>query len=60
MGNDKYGGTMMKEIENGEKDLKDFIIDVQEELMDALLYLESAKHCLNDAIQDAALRMVAE
>ena len=31
--------------------------DVQEELMDALLYLESAKYCLKDEIQYIAKMM---
>ncbi len=47
-GNLKYGGTMASEITEGKKNLKDFVIDVQEELMDALLYLESVKTILNN------------
>ena len=37
------------------KDLNRFIVDVQEELMDAILYLESARHCLRDEIEEAML-----
>ena len=37
VGQEKYGATMMQEIEGQEKDLNRFLIDVQEELMDALL-----------------------
>jgi hypothetical protein len=44
---------MMQEIEGQKKDLGRFIVDVQEELMDAILYLESARHCLKDEIEDA-------
>ena len=51
----KYGKSMMEEVINREKDLGAFIIDVQEELMDAILYLESARHCLRDEIEDAML-----
>ena len=40
-GQRKYGDTMESEIERREKSLYHFMEDVQEELMDALLYLES-------------------
>jgi len=53
IGQKKYGATMMEEIEGQKKDLSRFIVDVQEELMDAILYLESARHCLKDEIEDA-------
>ncbi len=53
IGQKKYGATMMEEIEGEEKDLDRFLVDVQEELMDAILYLESARHCLKDEIEDA-------
>ena len=44
---------MMEENKGQKKDLGRFIVDVQEELMDAILYLESARHCLKDEIEDA-------
>ena len=53
MGQEKYGATMMQEISGQKKDLGRFIVDVQEELMDAILYLESARHCLKDEIEEA-------
>ena len=56
VGQKKYGATMMQEIEGQEKDLNRFLIDVQEELMDALLYIEAAKRCLQDEVEDAMLR----
>ncbi|MCP4521276.1 MAG: hypothetical protein GY827_06245, partial [Cytophagales bacterium] len=46
IGQKKYGATMMDEIEGQKKDLNRFLVDVQEELMDALLYIEAAKRCL--------------
>ena len=52
IGQKKYGATMMQEIEGQEKDLNRFLIDVQEELMDALLYIEAAKRCLQDEIEE--------
>ena len=53
IGQEKYGATMMEEIVGQKKDLNRFLVDVQEELMDALLYIESAKRCLSDEIEDA-------
>ena len=35
IGQKKYGATMMDEIEGQKKDLNRFLVDVQEELMDA-------------------------
>ena len=55
VGQKKYGQTMQDEIETGKKDLHMFLTDVQEEIMDALLYIEAAKRCLNDEIEDAML-----
>ena len=57
IGQRKYGDTMQSEIERREIGLYHFMEDVQEELMDALLYLESAKYCLRDEIQYMAKMM---
>ena len=56
IGQKKYGATMMQESEGQEKDLNRFLIDVQEELMDALLYIEAAKRCLTDEIEEAMIK----
>jgi hypothetical protein len=53
IGQEKYGATMMEEIVGQKKNLNRFLVDVQEELMDALLYIESAKRCLSDEIEEA-------
>lgn len=55
IGQQKYGATMMQEITGQKKDLSRFLVDVQEELMDALLYIESAKRCLTDEIEEAMI-----
>ena len=52
IGQKKYGATMMQEIEGEEKDLNRFLIDVQEELMDAYVYIQAARRCLNDEIEE--------
>ena len=56
IGQKKYGGTMMQEIEGQEKDLDRFLVDVQEELMDALLYIEAARRCLTDEVEEVMLK----
>ncbi len=55
-GQKKYGATMMQEIEGQEKDLNRFLIDVQEELMDALLYIEAARRCLQDEVEECMIK----
>ena len=54
-GQKKYGQTMCNEIETGKKSLCMFLTDVQEEIMDALLYIEAAKRCLQDEVEEAML-----
>ena len=63
IGQEKYGATMMQEIVGQEKDLDRFLVDVQEELMDALLYIEAARRCLTDEIEDpmeARINIIAQ
>ena len=55
VGFEKYGRTLDSERSGGHKNLFGYLNDVQEELMDAILYLESARHCLQDEIEDAML-----
>ena len=55
VGQEKYGQTMQDEIETGKKDLHMFLTDVQEEIMDALLYIEAAKRCLQDEVEEAMI-----
>ena len=56
VGQKKYGSTMQDEIETGKKDLHMFLTDVQEEIMDALLYIEAAKRCLQDEVEESMLK----
>ena len=55
IGQKKYGATMMEEIQGQKKDLDRFLVDVQEELMDALLYIEAARRCLTDEIEESMM-----
>jgi len=55
IGQAKYGAMMMEEVEGKDKDLNDFLIDVQEEIMDALLYIQAARACLRDEIEECMI-----
>ena len=43
VGFEKYGKTLHDERTGGHKDLAGYLNDVQEELMDAILYIQAAK-----------------
>ena len=58
VGQKKYGATMMEEIIGQKKDINRFLNDVQEEIMDALLYIEAAKRCLQDEIEEGILKQI--
>ena len=55
IGQAKYGAMMMEEVEGKDKDLNDFLIDVQEEIMDALLYIQAARDELQDLSEEALI-----
>ena len=55
VGQKKYGATMMGEIKNEVKDLDRFLVDIQEEIMDALLYIQAARVCLQDELEEVML-----
>jgi|TARA_R100000808_G_scaffold4717_1_gene14998 hypothetical protein len=46
----KYGRTLHSERIEGHKDLLGYLNDIQEELMDAILYIQSAREELIDLI----------
>ena len=50
-GYEKYGQTLDSERRQGIKNLGDYLQDVQEELMDAILYIQAAKEDLVDKPQ---------
>ena len=52
----KYGKTLHEERVGGHKDLAGYLNDVQEELMDSLLYIEAARRCLTDEVEEVMLR----
>ena len=60
IGQQKYGSTMYDEVLTGKKDLYAFITDTQEELMDAILYLEASKAALQQEVEEQMLRQFSE
>ena len=52
----KYGRTLHSERLGGHKDLVGYLNDIQEELMDAVNYIEKAKAVLTDEIEEVALK----
>ena len=51
IGFEKYGKTLHDERTGGHKDLAGYLNDVQEELMDAILYIQAAKEDLKDQVE---------
>ena len=45
---EKYGQTLHSERVSKVKNLADYLLDVQEELMDAILYIQTARDELRD------------
>ena len=50
VGYDKYGSTLDDERRNKMKDLAGYLKDIQEELMDAILYIQTAREELDEKI----------
>ena len=46
----KYGRTLHDERTGGHKDLLGYLNDVQEELMDAILYIQTARELIDEAV----------
>tara|TARA_R110000803_G_C11952059_1_gene317797 strand:+ start:175 stop:516 length:342 start_codon:yes stop_codon:yes gene_type:complete len=56
----KYGRTLDSERAGGHKDLFGYLNDVQEELMDAILYLQTAKEAYTNDFMEAAFKSSRE
>ena len=54
----KYGQTLHTERKTGVKDLAAYLNDVQEELMDAVLYLQKLKETTTEEMEEALLRQI--
>jgi hypothetical protein len=51
----KYGRTLHDERTQGLKDLVGYLNDVQEELMDAILYIQAARDELRDLSEESLI-----
>jgi len=56
----KYGRTLNSERLGGHKDLVGYLNDIQEELMDAVLYIQAAREELSDLHEDDLFRKLKE
>ncbi len=54
----KYGRTLHAERTEGLKDLAGYLNDVQEELMDAILYIQSAREDVRDWLEQVELNRI--
>jgi hypothetical protein len=52
----KYGQTLDHERVSRMKSLQDYLLDVQEELMDAILYIQTAREELRDLSEEALIQ----
>ena len=50
IGFEKYGRTLHAERTGGHKDLLGYLNDVQEELMDAILYIQTARELIDEVV----------
>ena len=56
VGFEKYGRTLHEERKNKHKDLLGYLNDIQEELMDAILYIQAAREELQDLSEEALIK----
>ena len=56
----KYKQTLHTERKTGVKDLAKYLNDVQEELMDAILYIQAAREELQDLSEESLIRRFIE
>ena len=55
VGYDKYGTTLQEERTMKMKSLQKYLNDIQEELMDAVLYIQTARDELQDLSEEAMI-----
>ena len=53
-GFEKYGTTLHEERTTKMKGLMKYLVDIQEELMDAILYIQSAQEELKDVLNETS------
>jgi hypothetical protein len=60
VGYEKYGSTLDDERRFNIKNLQGYLNDIQEELMDAILYIQTAREELRDLSEEAMIRKFVE
>jgi len=60
VGYEKYGSTLDDERRFKMKGLQKYLNDIQEELMDAVLYIQTAREELRDLSEEAMIRKFVE
>jgi vacuolar-type H+-ATPase catalytic subunit A/Vma1 len=60
VGYDKYGTTLQEERTMKMKNLQKYLNDIQEELMDAVLYIQTARDEFQDLSEEAMIRKFVE
>ena len=60
VGFDKYGQTLDTERKTRMKDLVGYLNDIQEELMDAVLYIQAAREELQDLSEDSLIQKFSD
>ncbi len=60
IGYEKYGSTLDDERRFDMKNLQGYLNDIQEELMDAILYIQTARDELQDLSEEAMIRKFVE
>ena len=60
VGYEKYGSTLDDERRHKMKDLAGYLKDIQEELMDAILYIQAAREELRDLSEEALIKKFDE
>ena len=56
VGYEKYGRTLDNERRGKHKDLAGYLNDIQEELMDAVLYIQAAREELQDLSEESLIQ----
>ena len=60
VGYEKYGRTLHSERTGKHKDLLGYLNDIQEELMDAILYIQAAREEMIDQMQDQRMNIIGQ
>lgn len=60
VGYEKYGRTLHSERTGKHKDLLGYLNDIQEELMDAILYIQTAREEMMEQMQNQRMNIVGQ